>query len=357
MRRLRQMPDTPVTQPDLFVGWWEVDSYISDGVPTDVSGIIEHVDGAGNFAVFRDGERIGAGYHTDFTVDPDGFTNVSEAPGPGGQFGRELAIYRVKENVLEVCKASEQMGRPSRFDSPRGSGWTHVVIRRLSDDDPRIADLADARPARSEQFSFVTLKSVASLDDFGTYADSVFALTRATFGHAESVDETLRHLSGDDVALVTDGRTGGVVGLTTLSMSTGAQLPHVQLERHGEVSRETAIAYLQGTVIHPDAQGRGLYRKLNRLRFEGILDRRARFVSTTTQNPKVERGIRSILDDLIEERRIVGWTLDTEVLPGCYGQLLAADQPDTAGTPFEHLDREAGDACSLLFDLRYQSDV
>ncbi len=350
------MTDTQATQPDLFVGWWEIAFHVSDGEQTDVSGIIEHVDEAGDFEVFRDGERIGAGHHIDFTVDPDGFTNVREVPGPRDQIGRELAIYRVSEDVLEVCKASEHTGRPSRFDSHRGSGWTHVALRRLSDDDPRIPDLADARPARSEQFSFLSLRSVASLDDFGTYADSAFALARATFGHAESVDDTLRHLSGDDVALVIDVRTGGVVGLTTLSMSTGAELPHGQLERHGEVSRETAIAHLQGTVIHPGAQGRGLYRELNRLRFEGILDRRIRFVSATTQNPKVERGIRSILDGLIEEERIVGWTLDIEVLPGCYGQLLAADQPDTAGTPFEHLDREAGDACSLLFDLRYQSN-
>ena len=44
--------------------------------------IIEHVDPAANFMVFWDGARIGAGHHVDFTVDPDGFTNVPVAADP-----------------------------------------------------------------------------------------------------------------------------------------------------------------------------------------------------------------------------------------------------------------------------------
>ena len=101
----------------------------------------------------------------------------------------------------------------------------------------------------------------------------------------------------------------------------------------------------------------GLYRELNRFRFAQILDRAIRFVTTTTQNPKVERGIRSILDELVAQGRIVSWTVEIEVMPRFYGQLLAAHRPDTAGTQFEHLDSNAGDACSLLFDLLYQPDI
>ena len=132
---IREMPDTPAGQPDFFVGWWEIVFYIRDGEQTDVTGIIEHVDAAGNFRVSRDGERIGAGHHLDFTVDPDGFTNVHEAVGA---HRRELAVYRFSGDVLEVCKASEHQGRPTSFASHPGSGWTHVAIRRISDDDPRL---------------------------------------------------------------------------------------------------------------------------------------------------------------------------------------------------------------------------
>ncbi len=138
MTQVRRIPDAPPSQPDFFVGWWEIVFFTRDGEQRDVSGIIEHVDAAGNFTVFRDGERIGAGHHVDFTVDPDGFTNVPEVAGPHPQIPRELAIYRFSADFMEVCKASEHQCRPSRFASPRGSGWSHVGIRRISDDDPRI---------------------------------------------------------------------------------------------------------------------------------------------------------------------------------------------------------------------------
>ena len=138
MTQVPRIPDAPASQPDFFVGWWEIVFHTRDGEQTDVTGIIEHVNAAGRFTVFRDGERIGAGHHVDFTVDPDGFTNVPEVPDPHPQIERELAIYRFNAEVLEVCKASEHQGRPTRFASPRGSGWTHVAIRRISDDDPRI---------------------------------------------------------------------------------------------------------------------------------------------------------------------------------------------------------------------------
>ena len=132
------MHDSPVSQPDFFVGWWEGVFHVSDGAQTDVSDIIEHVDAAGNFTVFSAGERTGGGHHVDFTVDPDGFTNVPVRDHPTLHIARELAIYRFSGNVLEVCKAGEQQGRPTGFASPRGSGWTHVAIRRISDDDRRI---------------------------------------------------------------------------------------------------------------------------------------------------------------------------------------------------------------------------
>ena len=138
MTKVREIPDTPARQPDFFVGWWEIVFHTRDGEETDVTGIIEHVDAAGRFTVFRDGERIGAGHHVEFTVDPDGFTNVQELAGAHKQIGRELAVYRFSGDVLEVCKASEHQGRPTSFAAPRGSGWTHVAIRRISDDDSRV---------------------------------------------------------------------------------------------------------------------------------------------------------------------------------------------------------------------------
>ena len=125
-------------QPEFFTGWWEAAFLIRDGVEVDVAGMLEHIDAAANFAVFKDGERVGAGRHVEFTVDPDGFTNVPEVAWADGTPVRELAIYRLTDDLFEVCKAGEDIGRPTSFGSEPGSGWIHTAIRRIDDDDPRI---------------------------------------------------------------------------------------------------------------------------------------------------------------------------------------------------------------------------
>ena len=102
IRKMREMPDTSAEQPDSFVGWWEAVFFVRDGEQQDVTGMIEHVDAAGNFTVFRDGERIGAGRHVKFTVDPDGFTNVPEVAWANAPNGRELAVYRFSGDVFEA---------------------------------------------------------------------------------------------------------------------------------------------------------------------------------------------------------------------------------------------------------------
>jgi hypothetical protein len=48
----------------------------------------------------------------------------------------------------------------------------------------------------SDPFRFRTMRTVASLDDFGPFAESAFSLARATFGHVERAEETVRHCRG-----------------------------------------------------------------------------------------------------------------------------------------------------------------
>lgn len=194
---------------------------------------------------------------------------------------------------------------------------------------------------------------MASLDDFGHYADSALALARSTFGQAATEDNIVRVMIGDFVAIATDLRNDTVAGMTILTMSTASEFAHANIRRWDHLEPDAPVAHLQGTVTDPDARGLGLYRELNRLRFEQILDRSIRFVITTTQNPKVERGARSILDELVSQNRIVSWTRDIEALPGYYGQRLTAHQPDTTDSPLSDLDPDAGDACTLLFELDY----
>ena len=114
---VRQMPDTPASQPDFFVGWWEIVFHIRDGEQTDVTDIIEHVDAAGSFTVFRDCERIGAGHHVDFTVDPDGFTNVLE----DAQDSHSVELFDPSFSVTVLLIAPLLSSPPPYKDNSRSS--------------------------------------------------------------------------------------------------------------------------------------------------------------------------------------------------------------------------------------------
>ena len=127
-----------IEQPAGFVGWWEAVFYIKDGETHNVEGILEHIRPDGRFELYRNGELVGGGQHEEFRVDPQGFTNVHETVNPIGVGGRELAIYRFEGDRLEVCKAPEELGRPTEFESIPGSSIVHAAIRRIPDDDPRV---------------------------------------------------------------------------------------------------------------------------------------------------------------------------------------------------------------------------
>lgn len=127
-----------IGQPPEFAGWWELAFYTRGGQPQDVEGVIEHIHSDGRFEAYRSGVRIAVGRHVDFQTDPPGFTNVQEDLHVSGVRGRELAIYQLVDQMLEVCKAPESDGRPERFGSPEGTSLVHVTARRIPDTDPRI---------------------------------------------------------------------------------------------------------------------------------------------------------------------------------------------------------------------------
>jgi hypothetical protein len=60
------------------------------------------------------------GRHVEFQLNPPGFTNVHETRNPIGVGGRELVIYRIEGDRLEVCKAPEELGRPQEFRTTAG---------------------------------------------------------------------------------------------------------------------------------------------------------------------------------------------------------------------------------------------
>lgn len=205
----------------------------------------------------------------------------------------------------------------------------------------------------SGRFELVAFRDIASPDDFGELAGTTLELARATFGHIEDEARIRAHLAADFVALGLDAASRRALGLTLLRIRSVTALDEVRRGVLSHLDPATTIGYLHGSAILPEAQGSGLYRRLNRRRMEEIVAAGIGSVLTTTQNPKVERGLTSICEELREAGAIAGWDLERSVLPGIYGQLLTPHQPSTAGTPFEPLDREAGDAFSLLFTLTF----
>lgn len=125
-------------QPMEFVGWWEILFYTRGGQAADVENVIEQIKADGRFEAYRKGVRIGAGRHVEFQIDPAGFTNVQQDLQSHEVIGRELVIYRLTGDTLEVCKAPESDGRPAQFGSREGTSVVHAAARRIPDTDPRI---------------------------------------------------------------------------------------------------------------------------------------------------------------------------------------------------------------------------
>jgi len=125
-------------QPMEFVGWWEIIFYTRGSQVEDVEDVIEHIQADGRFEAYRNGVRIGAGRHVEFQIDPAGFINIQEDLQSHEVIGRELVIYRLTGDTLEVCKAPERDGRPAEFGSRDGTSVVHAAVRRIPDTDPRI---------------------------------------------------------------------------------------------------------------------------------------------------------------------------------------------------------------------------
>lgn len=205
----------------------------------------------------------------------------------------------------------------------------------------------------SDRFELVAFHDVETPDDFGDLRSSALDLARTTFGAVESEHRIHAHLSADFVALGVDRTTRRVLGLTLLRLRSLDELDDARQAALQHLAPDTTIGYLHGSAVRRDAQGTGLYRALNRRRIDEVIGRRITSVVTTTQNPKVESGLVSLFDHLLEAGVVTAWRLERSVLRGIYGQLLTAHQPPSRGTPFEVLDRDAGDAFALLFTVAY----
>ncbi len=124
----------------------------------------------------------------------------------------------------------------------------------------------------------------------------------------------------------------------------------------GSMDSEQRSIYLSGAALLEEAQGNGLYAQLSLARIRVGLEAGATLVHTSTQNPKVEAGIRDALDSLAAEGRIAGHTIKREHLKSYYGRMLTSEIPKSRhseiNAEYGKLDYGAGDAYKLSFELQ-----
>jgi hypothetical protein len=113
------------------------------------------------------------------------------------------------------------------------------------------------------------------------------------------------------------------------------------------------FCYLSSAAIIKSEQGKGLYQMFNRLRISDGLSKGFDTFTVTTQNPRVENGISCTFDALLMEGRISGYSMQREVIRGCYGRLITGYIPRSSeeriNRLFSMLDYTRGDAFQISF--------
>lgn len=165
------------------------------------------------------------------------------------------------------------------------------------------------------------------------------------FGHSMGEAEVVEHLDGDILLIVERGHVVGFA--TTRNASPAAMFPKEF------VGSESGL-YLAGAVVRKEYQGRGLYKELNRIRIGQAMTSGTELIFTRTQNPRVETGMRSVLEEYEEQGYIKGFFLERKKQPGAYGRMLTEQKPVVPeGSPYEDLNYEQGDAFIITIRLRY----
>lgn len=200
-----------------------------------------------------------------------------------------------------------------------------------------------------ETIHFETLHNISSPDDLGVLAAAITTCITSSFGQEMPQDEVSSALSGDLIVLAKNDDES-VIGFVSLHRKTVGNFEHPGLE---EYSKDTMLFYLGSGVIDEDYQGHGIYRELNRKRLSQVVVEKSPLLTTTTQNPKVEKGITAVLNEFAEEGLIKSFSITRTILPNFYGRRLTKNSLTTVGSPFEELNIEAGDCFSLIFQLNY----
>ena len=199
-----------------------------------------------------------------------------------------------------------------------------------------------------KSITYRSYENVVNKSQLGLVAEGIITCITNSFGHVMPEEEVTSAINGPLVT-VAEIETRNIVGFSSIHEISSENLKNPELKSLTELQGK-AFSFGAGTVDR-SYQGRGIYRELNRIRLRFIIEHGGKFLETTTQNPRVERGVIAVFEEFISQGLIKGYELYRYKIPGFYGRRLTQYPIETKNTPFEDLDIEAGDCFELVFKI------
>ncbi|HEX7042882.1 MAG TPA: hypothetical protein VF189_06535 [Patescibacteria group bacterium] len=212
----------------------------------------------------------------------------------------------------------------------------------------------DARERFSHSpYRFMTFKNVRSAKDLGPYAEDIYSCVKSAFGQPNfDRNDAMNHVKGDYVSLALNDRNQ-VVGFSTTDRNTS---PRYTFDRSNLPDKPRV--YFAGAAVAKEAQGQGVYERLNKERINILMDEhQLGGFFTRTQNPLVETGLTHMLGDLKRQGRISDFSLERIKMPKAYSAgMLTGEKPPKSKDPsiqeaYDNLKIEEGDAYILVYKL------
>lgn len=198
-------------------------------------------------------------------------------------------------------------------------------------------------------YRFEGIRKHSQLDPI--IVQAIVGCVRSAFEGGVTDDDALHHIQGDLVTVDIDEATGRALAFSSTDFGT----PNEILKRR-DISDERGC-YLAGATVAKEAQGSGLYKRMNENRIQAALDRKVNLVFTRTQNPRVQAGIEATLQAFRNQGLILGYSTRKILVPGCYGGQLTKTRPVDDKISFDELDYDNGDAYIILFEIQYPREM
>ena len=126
----------------------------------------------------------------------------------------------------------------------------------------------------------------------------------------------------------------------------------------GWAMKDRKSAYLMNAFVKKKHQGKGIYEQLNTVRIGMLIEEGWPSFRTETQNPRVELGIRKVLEDMKKSGVIRDFTLTRTQSVTRTGRPVTIEKPGSAGvneidSEYKKLHYEQGEMYILLFTITY----